>query len=129
MMKRRRELSPLGMVLGVGLVLSMTGCDYWPPALQAQIEQLRSDTQTLTMEKTQLQIQVNDLSKAKQEMQAQLDELSRINREKTSMIMSLQHQLDALRAKVAKAPAKKPTKATTKSAAKQPVKTKPPKKR
>lgn len=125
MMITRQEMRSLGAVLGFGLVLSMTGCDYWPPALQAQIEQLRSETQTLTMEKTQLQAQVNDLSKAKQDMQAQIDELSRMNREKTGMITNLQNQLDAARAKAVKAMAPKaPVKSTAKPAAKQPVKKK-----
>jgi peptidoglycan hydrolase CwlO-like protein len=114
-----------GAVLGFGVVLSMTGCDYWPPALQAQIEQLRSETQTLTMEKTQLQAQVNDLSKAKQDMQAQIDDLSRMNREKTGMITSLQNQLDAMRTRAMKAmPPKVPSKSTAKSATKQPIKKK-----
>lgn len=89
-------------VLGCGLILGLVGCDYWPPALQAQIEQMRSETQTLTMEKTQLQAQVSDLSKAKQEVQRQMDDLSRMNREKTAMIMSLQKQLDGVRAQALK---------------------------
>lgn len=89
-------------VVGCGLLLSLVGCDYWPPALQAQIEQMRSETQTLTMEKAQLQAQVSDLSKAKQEAQSQMDELGRMNREKTAMIMSLQKQLDVVRAKTLK---------------------------
>jgi peptidoglycan hydrolase CwlO-like protein len=63
---------------------------------------MRSETQTLTMEKAQLQAQVSDLSKAKQEAQSQMDELSRMNREKTAMIMSLQKQLDVVRAKTLK---------------------------
>lgn len=131
MVTRRQTRRALGAVLGAGLVLSMTGCDYWPPALQAQIEQLRSETQTLTMEKTQLQAQVNDLSKTKQDMQAQIDDLSRISREKTGMITSLQNQLDAVRAKAVKAAArpKAPAKTTAKPAAKQPVKKKTPTKR
>ena len=130
MVRRKQTMGVLGAVLGAGLALSMTGCDYWPPALQAQIEQLRSETQTVTMEKTQLQAQVNELSKVKQDMQAQLDDLSRMNREKTAMITSLQSQLDALRAKAAKASApakslaKAPAKSTAKPAAKPPVKKK-----
>ncbi|MGQ0667797.1 MAG: hypothetical protein ACT4O4_12265, partial [Nitrospiraceae bacterium] len=72
---RRQAMRCFGAALGVGLVLSLAGCDYWPPALQAQIEQLRSEVQTLTMEKTQLQGQVNELSKAKQDLHAQMDEL------------------------------------------------------
>jgi peptidoglycan hydrolase CwlO-like protein len=123
------------MLTGLGfLIMGTTGCDYWPPALQAQIEQLRSENQTLSMEKAQLQSQLNELSKARQDLQTQVDDLSRMNREKTGMIASLQNQLDALRAKavkamapkapakVSKAPAKAPAKRTTK----QPVKKKAP---
>lgn len=125
MVMARQTMRSLGAVLGFGLVLSVTGCDYWPPALQAQIEQLRSETQTLTMEKTQLQAQVNDLAKAKQDMQTQIDDLSRMNREKTGMITNLQNQLDAARAKAVKAMAPKaPAKSTVKPAPKQPVKKK-----
>lgn len=120
---RRQASRSLGVVFGVGLLIGLTGCDYWPPALQAQIEQLRSEAQTLTMEKAQLQSQVNDLSKAKQDLQAQIDDLSRMNREKTGMITSLQNQLDAARAKAVKAMAPKaPAKTAAKPAAKQPAK-------
>jgi peptidoglycan hydrolase CwlO-like protein len=100
-------------VFGCGLILSLVGCDYWPPALQAQIEQMRSETQTLTMEKAQLQAQVSDLSKAKLEVQSQMDELSRMNREKTAMIMSLQKQLDVVRTKTSKSMSSKPAKRKT----------------
>ncbi|MGE3978614.1 MAG: hypothetical protein AB7F94_13635 [Nitrospira sp.] len=98
-----RPLWLIGTVAGFSFALSLAGCDYWPPALQAEIEQLRSETQTLTMEKTQLQAQVTDLSKTKQELQGQIDELSYINRGKAEMITSLQHQLDAARARTSKA--------------------------
>ncbi len=100
-------------VFGCGLILSLVGCDYWPPALQVQIEQMRSETQTLTMEKAQLQAQVSDLSKAKLEVQSQMDELSRMNREKTAMIMSLQKQLDVVRAKTLKSMPFKPARRKT----------------
>ncbi len=93
----------IGIVVGFGFALGMAGCDYWPPALQAEIEQLRSEVQTASIEKAQLQAQVTDLSKTKQELQGQLDELSRINREKTGMITSLQNQLDTVRARALKA--------------------------
>jgi hypothetical protein len=111
----------IGTVVGVSLSFGLAGCDYWPPALQAEIEQLRSETQTLSIEKTQLQAQVIDLSKTKQELQGQLDELSRINREKTGMITGLQNQLDAARARALKAmnpkapPHKTPAKSVTKA--------------
>jgi len=128
-MTRRHARRWLGTALGIGLALGLTGCDYWPPALQAQIEQLRSETQTLTLEKTQLQSQVNDLSKARQDLQTQIDDLSRMNREKTGMITSLQNQLDQVRAKAVKAmapkaPAKSAAKPAAKPVAKQPLKKK-----
>ena len=112
-MIRTRQSMLVGLLAVVGLTLS--GCDYWPPALQTQIEQLRSEIQTVNMEKGQLQSQVNDLGKAKQDLQVQLDTLDRMNREKTGMISSLQHEVEALRAKAAKASAPK---ASAKSAAK-----------
>ena len=55
----------------------LAGCDYWPPALQTQIEQLRSELQTVTMEKAQLQNQMTSLAKAKDDLQMQVDDLSR----------------------------------------------------
>ena len=124
--KSPSAMRALGMALGFGCLLSAAGCDYWPPALQAQIEQLRSETETLNMEKTQLQSQVNDLSKARQELQTHLDELSRVNREKTEVIASLQRRLDASHSKGSKtlAPAKTPAKSAAKAAAKPPVKKK-----
>jgi outer membrane murein-binding lipoprotein Lpp len=120
---RRQALRLVGAAFCFGCMLSVTGCDYWPPALQAEIEQLRSETQTLATEKAQLQTQVNELSKAKQDLLAQIDTMSRVNREKTEMITSLQHQVDALRAKPVKTMAspKKSAKPATKSVAKQPV--------
>lgn len=123
---RRQAMRLAGAALGFGCILSVTGCDYWPPALQAEIEQLRSETQTLAAEKAQLQTQVNELSKAKVDLQAQLGELSRVNKEKTGMITSLQHQVDALRTKQVKAAtsSKGSSKPTAKFAAKQPVKKK-----
>ena len=103
----RHPMRVLSTVVGFGFALGLVGCDYWPPALQAEIEQLRSEIQTLAIEKSQLQAQVTDLSQAKQELQGQLDEVSRISREKTGMITSLQNQLDATRARALKAMAPK----------------------
>ena len=122
----------VGVMTVTGLALS--GCDYWPPALQAQLEQVRSEVQTVNMEKAQLQNQINDLSKAKQDLQTQVDDLSRMNREKSGMISSLQNQVDALRVKAVKAmapkaPAKAAAKPAAKPAAKAPAKKKAPAKR
>jgi chromosome segregation ATPase len=113
----------------------LAGCDYWPPALQTQIEQLRSELQTVTMEKTQLQAQMASLSKVKDDLQAQVDDLVRTNRDKSTMIASLQSSVTALQERLAKSskpvtaraatakPASKPgAKPAVKTAHKAPVK-------
>lgn len=99
---KRNPMQLINMGVGFSFLLGLVGCDYWPPALQAEIEQLRSETQTLTIEKTQLQAQVTDLSRTKQELEGHVDQLTRINREKTGMLTSLQNQLDAARARALK---------------------------
>jgi len=63
---KRHPMRLISTVVGFSFAIGLAGCDYWPPALQAEIEQLRSETQTLMMEKSQLQAQVTDLSKTKQ---------------------------------------------------------------
>jgi chromosome segregation ATPase len=112
----------------------LSGCDYWPPALQTQIEQLRSELQTVTMEKAQLQNQMTSLTKAKDDLQMQVDDLSRTNRDKSTLIASLQSSVSSLQerlakssktATVAKAPsAKAVPKPAVKTAQKAPVKKK-----
>ena len=103
----RHSMRLISTVIGLSFTLGLVGCDYWPPALQAEIEQLRAESQTLTIEKTQLQAQVIDLSKTNQDLRGEIDELSRINREKTGIITGLQNQLDAARARALKARAPK----------------------
>src|SRR2546423_4205138 len=85
-------------IVSVGL----SGCDYWPPALQTQIEQLSSELQSVTLEKTQLQNQFASFAKVKDDLQAQVDELSRANRDKTTMINGLQNSLAAAQERLAK---------------------------
>ncbi|MCP9450815.1 MAG: hypothetical protein NNA21_12230 [Nitrospira sp.] len=91
-----------GLTVCFVLIFSLSGCDYWPPALQAQIEQLRAEIQTLAAEKSELQSQVDELTKAKRDLQTQVDELNRLNREKTTLITGLQRQVAAFQAKSSK---------------------------
>ena len=118
----------VGAFVCIGMAVSLVGCDYWPPTLQDEIEQLRAEIQTLTMEKTQLQAQVVDLARVKQELQGQMDDLSRTNREKGVIISGLQSQLETLRLKAVKAmspkasthkgPSKSPATSASKGASK-----------
>jgi peptidoglycan hydrolase CwlO-like protein len=105
----------------------LSGCDYWPPALQTQIEQLRSELQGATMEKAQLQNQLASIAKVKDDLQAQVNDLSRANQDKSTMIASLQNGLTTAQGRLAKSSkvatpktsaAKQATKATQKAPAK-----------
>lgn len=82
--------------------VGLSGCDYWPPALQTQIEQLQSELQSATAEKTQLQSQLASIAKVKDDLQAQVTDLSRANQDKSTMIASLQNGLAAAQGRLAK---------------------------
>ncbi|WP_447976769.1 hypothetical protein [Candidatus Nitrospira bockiana] len=110
-------------VLGVCAIFT-TGCDYWPPALQAQIEQLQAEAQATAAERAKLLGQLNEANKIKDELQARVDDLSRTNRELMAKVSGLEQALVAEKEKVthlakAKAvvkPAAKPAKAVAKPA-------------
>ena len=126
--RRRQGGRAVGLAIAMAAMLS--GCDYWPPALQTQIEQLRSELQTVTMEKAQLQSQLASLAKAKDELQAQVDDLTRTNRDKSAMIASLQSSVTSLQDRLVKSSkaatakaASTPKPASAKPASKPSVKT------
>ncbi|MBA5870497.1 MAG: hypothetical protein GDA68_10940 [Nitrospira sp. CR2.1] len=108
-------------VLGFSSML-LTGCDFWPPALQAQIEQLHSEAQQAAADKALLQNQLNAANKAKEELQIRVEDLTRVNKEKSAMIANLEHTIAAARERAVKAAKSNMTKPATKSAAKKAVK-------
>jgi septal ring factor EnvC (AmiA/AmiB activator) len=113
--------------------VGLSGCDYWPPALQTQIEQLQSELQSATAEKAQLQNQLASIAKVKDDLQAQVNDLSRANQDKSTMIASLQNGLSAAQGRLAKSAkvaspkasvGKPPAKVTPKAPAKKKPQTK-----
>jgi len=81
--------------LGALMMMSMavSGCDYWPPALQAQIEQLQQEAQVANAERAKMVAQFNESNAAKQELQARVDDLTRSNRELTGKLSGLEQAL------------------------------------
>jgi outer membrane murein-binding lipoprotein Lpp len=118
-------------MMGVMAVLCLTmgllaGCDYWPPALQAQIEQLRGEVQLAVADRTRLENQVKETVKSRDELQMRLDEMSRINHELTGRVATLEQNVLAEREKVAKL--SKPLPRASAKAAKKTAKPQPKKK-
>ena len=130
-MTRTVMVRELGAVVAITILsVGLSGCDYWPPALQTQIEQIRSELQSATVEKTQLQNQLTSITKVRDDLQAQVDDLSRANRDKSSMINSLQNGLAAAQERLAKSsksasPKAGAAKTSSKVVPKAPVKKKP----
>ncbi len=69
--------------LVVGLILlsllSLGGCDYWPPALQAQLEEIRAYVQDLSDERMKLIVERDDAVQAQQSLRAEVDTLTQAN--------------------------------------------------
>jgi outer membrane murein-binding lipoprotein Lpp len=106
---------------GIGALLMLAGCDFWPPALQAQIEQLHAEAQQTTADKALLQNQLNAANKAKEELQIRVEDLTRVNKEKSAMIANLEHTLSAAR-EAGKGGKIQAVKTSGKTVAKKPVK-------
>ena len=117
--RSRRE--GLSVVL-IGAMLMLAGCDFWPPALQAQIEQLHSEAQQAAADKALLQNQLNAANKAKEELQIRVEDFARVNKEKSAMIANLEHTIAAAREHAVKATKSRAVKPTGTAVAKRPVK-------
>lgn len=90
--------SVVALLMGIGL----SGCDYWPPALQAQIEQLQIEAQNAAAERVKLMEQLNEANKIKDELQLRINDLTRTNSELSARVSTLEQALVAEREKVAK---------------------------
>jgi hypothetical protein len=121
LIRSRRAVMRLS-VLGFGAMLLLTGCDFWPPALQAQIEQLHSEAQQAAADKALLQNQLSAANKAKEELQIRVEDLTRVNKEKSAMIANLEHTIAAARERAVKASKGNVVKPTGKTVLKKPVK-------
>ena len=121
LIRSRRAVMGLS-TLGVGAMLLLSGCDFWPPALQAQIEQLHSEAQQAAADKALLQNQLNAANKAKEELQIRVEDLTRVNKEKSAMIANLEHTIAAARERAVKATKSSAVKPVAKSAVKKSVK-------
>jgi outer membrane murein-binding lipoprotein Lpp len=120
LIRSRRAVMGLS-TLGVGAMLLLSGCDFWPPALQAQIEQLHSEAQQAAADKALLQNQLNAANKAKEELQIRVEDLTRVNKEKSAMIANLEHTIAAARERAVKATKSSAVKPVAKSAVKKSV--------
>jgi uncharacterized coiled-coil DUF342 family protein len=115
-MRLTKRLGPV-ILMGAALI-GLNGCDYWPPALQAQIEQLRAEAQSAAAERAKLESQLMETAKLKDELQARVNELTQLNQELAGRNAALEKNLAEERTKGPKVSAKASTKAAAKATAK-----------
>jgi chromosome segregation ATPase len=123
LIRSRRTVMGFSAAGIIGAMLMLTGCDFWPPALQAQIEQLHAEAQQAAADKALLQNQLNAANRAKEELQIRVEDLTRVNKEKSAMIANLEHTIAASREQAVKKSAKnQPVKSPAKTAPKKSMK-------
>lgn len=119
MTDRARRFRVRGMAVALVLGLAVSGCDYWPPSLQAQIEQLRAEAQVAAAQQADLQAKLSETIKLRDESQARVDALMRQNQELTARVAELEKTLaEREKAKAAKPAKKTPSKPAPKSSGK-----------
>ena len=95
-----------GMLAAVGCLTVLSGCDWWPPALQQRIGQQEAQVQALGKEKTALQDKVAELTKAADDCKAQSAQAAKAQADLQVQVDQLKADLEAALAKKGK-PAKK----------------------
>lgn len=103
--KTRRVVGVLGVI---GCLAVLSGCDWWPPALQQRIGQQETQIQNLGKEKTALQGKVTELTKAAEDCKAQSAQVAKAQADLQAQVDQLKAALEAAEAKSKKGkPAKK----------------------
>lgn len=78
----------LGLIL---VAMTITGCDYWPPALLTQLEQLRIHVQDLSDERAEMEARLRQAIMSQEELEGQVLDLTRQNETLRHSITSLKH--------------------------------------
>ncbi len=81
------------IILAAVMALGLTGCDYWPPALLAQLEQLRNHVQDISDERSRLETQLRESVLGKDDLQVKLQKLSDENQTLRDRIAHLEKKV------------------------------------
>ena len=95
-----------GVVAVIGCVVMLSGCEWWPPALQQRIGTQEAQIKALGAEKTALQTKVADLTKAADDCKAQSALAAKAQADLQAQVAQLKTDLAAALAKKGK-PGKK----------------------
>jgi peptidoglycan hydrolase CwlO-like protein len=95
-----------GVMAVIGCVVMLSGCDWWPPALQQRIGTQEAQIKALGAEKTALQTKMADLTKAVEECKAQSAQAAKAQADLQAQVAQLKADLETALTKKGK-PGKK----------------------
>lgn len=89
------NMFPVGPIVMCLLVtgLSLSGCDYWPPALQTEIDTLRDELNDVLDEKQRLDVENTDLRTTHATLQREIEEKASENAQLQQRVTALSKQV------------------------------------
>ena len=93
----------LGIVVVGGLLMGVSGCDWWPPTLQERIGQQDAQIKVLQADKAKLQAKVTELSKSLEEANSRAAQMEQVARDLKTQVDQLKTSLAEAQEKAAKA--------------------------
>ncbi|HZC67377.1 MAG TPA: hypothetical protein VE201_02045 [Nitrospirales bacterium] len=90
----------VGAIALAGCLIGLSGCDWWPPALQQRIGELEAKAKAAETEKSALLKKVTDVSQAADDCKAQSDQMARAQADLKARVDQLQASLADAQAKL-----------------------------
>ena len=103
----------VGAMALAGCLIGVSGCDWWPPALQQQIGDLQAKVKAAEAEKSALLKKVSEVSQTAEDCRAQSDQMAKAQADLKARVDQLQVALGDAQAKLKST--SKPVKAKNKN--------------
>lgn len=90
----------VGAIALAGCLIGLSGCDWWPPALQQQIGELDAKVKAAEAEKSAVLKKMADVSQAAEDCKAQSDQMVKTQADLKARVDQLQTALADAQAKL-----------------------------
>ena len=90
----------VGAIALAGCLIGLSGCDWWPPALQQQIGELDAKVKAAEAEKSAVLKKMADVSQAAEDCRVKSDQMAKAQADLTARVDQLQTALADAQAKL-----------------------------
>lgn len=90
----------VGAIALAGCLIGLSGCDWWPPALQQQIEELDAKVKAAEAEKSAVLKKMADVSQAAEDCRVKSDQMAKAQADLKARVDQLQTALADAQAKL-----------------------------